>query len=319
MRIAIVHAVPEVSSAFGRDHDGFTAAMEVIAQDHDVRWLNIHPYNADHGQQARLIPDADFVLVRSDWGWLPCAAADRALWRRPGIPVGLLIAGSSPPPPLRQMLRFDVLFYETPWYAAQVAEHPFTVEAMGVDTRWMRDHGRADRPVDWIMVGRLADWKRPERLIDQPGRRLAVGDCSAASPQTLARLHEAGIEVRDFVPYAQLADLYNSARAVFVPCPLQGGGERAVLEGRACGCEVTIADDNPKLASLVDVPVRSHTDYAGHLLAAIDAVVAGRRIPADVKLAGQRAARRAVLLDKARRAPSTVVIRARNLAARRPR
>ncbi len=45
-------------------------------------------------------------------------------------------------------------------------------------------------------------------------------------------------------------------------------------------------------------------------------VVDGRRIPAATKLRGQKAARRAVLHGKARRAPSTVVIRGRGLLQR---
>ena len=113
-----------------------------------------------------------------------------------------------------------------------------------------------------------------------------------------------------------VAAIYNDARGVFVPCELQGGGERAVLEGRACGCDVEIADDNPKLASLLDCPIWSHEEYAARLLDAIEAVVDGRRIPDADKLAAQRAQHRAVIADKVRRAPSTVRIRVRDRLVR---
>ena len=75
-----MHAVPHSASAYGIAEDGFTAAMEMVAQRCDVRWLNIHPYNDDAAAQAAAIPDADFVLVRSDWLWLPTQAADKALY-----------------------------------------------------------------------------------------------------------------------------------------------------------------------------------------------------------------------------------------------
>lgn len=88
------------------------------------------------------------------------------------------------------------------------------------------------------------------------------------------------------------------------------------MEGRASGCAVEIAPDNPKLASLLEGPVHSHEEYAARLESAIVAVVDGRRIAAGTKLRGQRAARRAVLLDKARRAPSTLVIRGKGLLLR---
>lgn len=314
MRINVVHAVSHTSSQFDKDADGFTAAMEVVAREHQVDWLNVHPYNVDHRLQESRIPDCDFVLVRSDWLWLPAQSADHAL-RGTDLPVGLLIAGSTPPPPLAEQLRFDVLFYETPWYERFVSAHPFAIEAFGVDTRWMHDRGRADRRIDWLFVGRLAPFKRPERLLGKHGVRVAIGDLSVHRPIE-DELRADGVEVLDMVTHDALADLYNDAKAVLVPCELQGGGERAVLEGRACGCAVEIAEDNPKLRSLLDAPIRSHVDYGQRLLSAIEEVVAGRRLPSELKLRGQRARRRSVLIDKARRSPSTIVIRARGLARR---
>lgn len=41
--------------------------------------------------------------------------------------------------------------------------------------------------------------------------------------------------------------LYNQAHTVFIPAPVEGGGERAVLEARASGVAVEVAADNPKL------------------------------------------------------------------------
>ena len=317
MRINVAHAVPPTSSAYGKADDGFTAAMEIGAQRHEVRWLNVHPYAAGWREREALLLDADFVLVRSDWLWLPAQSADRALRGRT-TPVGLLIAGSTMPPPRTRMLRYDVLFYETPWYAQFVVDHPYAVQAFGVDTRVMRNLGRrdADRSYDWVFVGRLAPFKRPERLIGMPGRRLAIGDLGVHRPEIEQALRDDGVEVLDQRSHEELAAIYNDTRGVFVPCELQGGGERAVLEGRACGCRVEIADDNPKLASLLECPIWSHEEYAERLVEAIEAVVDGRRISDRDKLAAQRAQRRAVVLDKARRAPSTIRIRLRDRRAR---
>ncbi|MBS3180148.1 MULTISPECIES: glycosyltransferase [unclassified Pseudoclavibacter] len=319
MRINIVHAVPRISEAFGTDgidHDGFTAAVEIVAQQHEVTWLNVHPYNDDADDQSAKIADADFVLVRSDWNWYPAQATDRALWKRPDVPVGLLIAGSTLPPAPIQMRRFDVIFYETPWYEQFTGPHPFAVQAFGVDTRVMRVTNRGPRDYDWLMVGRLAAFKRPERLMEKSGRRLAIGDLSSAKPDLVAALKNGGIELSSYQSHEGLADLYNHARRVLVPCILQGGGERAVLEGRACGCEIEIADDNPKLASLLTSPIWTHEDYATTLLNALGDIERGRVIDANTKLAGQRARRNAVLKDKLRRLPSTIVIRARNAVRR---
>lgn len=315
LRINLVHAVPQVAQAYGQDHDGFTAAMEVVARNHDVSWLNVHPSNSDSSENARGIADADFVLVRSDWGWYPCQAADRALQGRADVPVGLLIAGSHAPPSVTESLRFDVLFYETPWYAQFVAEHPFVVEAFGVDARYMHP-GDGPRDIDWLMVGRLASFKRPEEILKKEGRRVAVGDLASAPEDLRARLEADGVQVVGFMHYRELAEYYRRARSVLAFCELQGGGERSVVEGQASGCAVEIAPDNPKLASLLEVPVRSHEEYGQRLESAILEVVNGRRIDPVIKRRGQRSARRAVLMDKARRSPSTVVIRARSALMR---
>ena len=52
---------------------------------------------------------------------------------------------------------------------------------------------------------------------------------------------------------------------VFIPSTDYGGGERAIWEAKACGCEVECADDNDKLKELISKPYKSHIDYANDL------------------------------------------------------
>lgn len=310
MRINLVHAIPSVSSAYGQDFDGFSAAIEALSAKHEVEWLNVHPYNPDWTANLAKVPAADFVLVRSDWGWYPDALAASRL-ARSGVPCGLVIAGSSRPQSVRQSLRYDVLFYETPWYEQFVRQHPFAVEAFGIDTRVMHETD-TERDIDWLFVGRLASFKRPERLLAKSGRRVIIGDLSSASEATERRFTAHGVELVDHVLPSELAQYYNRSTNVLVPCVLQGGGERAVLEGRACGCDVEIATDNPKLASLMHAPIPSHEQYAASLSSGIEAVVNGRRTSHRHKLLGEAERSTAALVGKVRRAPQTVKIRWQN-------
>lgn len=307
MKINIVHALPRMSSAFGKDNDGFSAAMEMVGRAHEVEWLNVHPANEDHREQLRRIGDADFVLVRSDWGWYPDAAAARPL-AVSGVPCGLIVAGSHPPATQLQALRYDVVLYETPWYSQFVQSHPFAVQAFGIDVSAMQPLGM-ERDIDWMFVGRLARFKRPERLLGKAGRRVVIGDLATADPELSAALRADGVELLDHMSQEELACYYNRARRVLVPCELQGGGERAVLEARQCGCEVEVADDNPKLASLLEGPVPTHLDYAERLLETFDDVMNGRRIDVRLKRLGYLERLGYVTADKARRAPRTVRIR----------
>ena len=101
-----------------------------------------------------------------------------------------------------------------------------------------------DVPKRWdsLFVGWFASYKRPwlfgARTPASGGaRKLAVGkaDVDEESLRLAAQLAQEGVEVRSEVPYASLAELYNSALEVHVPTTVEGGGERAVLEARACG------------------------------------------------------------------------------------
>ena len=47
--------------------------------------------------------------------------------------------------------------------------------------------------------------------------------------------------VLDAVSYVELLSLMLRSRVVYIPCALNGGGERAVLEARAAGVKVRIS------------------------------------------------------------------------------
>jgi hypothetical protein len=160
---------------------------------------------------------------------------------------------------------YDLLFYETPWYEPRIARHPRRIQAFGVDTRVMRPQPAAHRDVDWLSVGALRPYKRHELLAGRPGRRVVVGDRDGADPATVTALERAGVELHDFCSYEELAGWYRRSRNVLVGATTEGGGERALLEARACGAEVHMPGDNPKLEELLEAPVWDHRDYADRL------------------------------------------------------
>lgn len=309
-----MHALPMTSSAYSQDEDGFTAAMRVISHRHDVTWINLHPANNGWKTNLRRIANADFVLVRSDWGWYPDALSSARLVAS-GVPSGLLIAGSHPPPSKWEALRFDVLFYETPWYEQFLPPRPKAFGGLGIDTSLMHDHG-IERDVDWLFVGRLADFKRPLRILDKSGSRVVIGDLSSAPETTVRALRAGGVEVIDHVTQEELATWYNRSANVLVPCELQGGGERSVLEARACRCAVEIADDNPKLESLLATPIIDHEQYAEIITAGVNHALEGSDVSRLEKVRGEAVRLSRFYAGKVRRAPQTVRLRVRNRFSR---
>jgi len=62
---------------------------------------------------------------------------------------------------------------------------------------------------------------------------------------------------------------YNRAKIVYIPANIIGGGERAVLEARACGCKVEVEPDNPKLQELLNCPLWDTNYYTDQLVKGI--------------------------------------------------
>ena len=77
MRINVAYAVSPKSRKSTRWHDGFTAAMAVVSESHDVRWLNLHPDDAQSAETLGQLEDCDFLLVkrRIPPSWRGCRPA----------------------------------------------------------------------------------------------------------------------------------------------------------------------------------------------------------------------------------------------------
>jgi hypothetical protein len=94
---------------------------------------------------------------------------------------------------------------------------------------------------------------------------VVVADRVGADPATVRALEESGVELRDYGSYEYLAGWYRRARNVLVGCTPEGGGERALFEARACGANVDMPGDNPKLERLRDAPLWDHHYFADRL------------------------------------------------------
>jgi glycosyltransferase involved in cell wall biosynthesis len=178
---------------------------------------------------------------------------------------------------------WDVVFAETEWHRASLATvrgHNRVRRAFGVNTDIYKPIFGAQKLFDWITVGAWALWKRQHLFADRPGFKLAVGgNYAARNTGEAAAIIDAylrnNVIVAAYVPPPELARLYNASHACYIPAETLGGGERAVLEARACGIPVRVENDNPKLAELANGLVHSHHDYAAALRAGIEETLHG--------------------------------------------
>lgn len=177
-------------------------------------------------------------------------------------PIGLCMAGNSFSP--RGLENYAIIFFETEWsfekyLAPYINTHP------GIKTEFIHAFGiNSDiyKPIidcvpiwDWTSVGAFALWKRQYLLKNKGGYRLAIGEIQknniTESMEIISDLMIDGVAISDMVEPEVLTKIYNSSERIFIPADINGGGERAVLEARACGRPVEVEPDNPKLKELL--------------------------------------------------------------------
>lgn len=241
--------------------DGLWAALNLLEQDFEVRRVNLSVIRGKLSSEDA--DNADFIL---GWGAFG-SNVDQLLqsWEyRDHKPLGLCIGGNAIPP--RGANTYNVLFYETKWYRDQIKFHKNIVHAFGINADL---YCETDLPFpiiyDYIGVGSLSAWKRWEKMIEKQGRRMVIGEYQEGnkleSLQIAARLLENGVAVSPLTNPFDYSLLLHCSRTLYIPADINGGGERAVLEARACGLHVEIEADNPKLAELITSPIYDHHYY----------------------------------------------------------
>jgi hypothetical protein len=233
--------------------DGLYMAVKKLEQDFEVSWINL-------AEKEEQIP-ADFTL---GWGGLG-SKVDEYLEYIPGK-KGLCIGGNA-----INLTRteYDIMFYETDWVREALTLEKFgckLVKAFGINDAIFNKIDIAVPVVwDYIGVGAFASWKRWYKMTAKTGNRLVVGEYQLGneeeSLQIIQTLVKGGVMVSPMVHPFDLANLYHWSRTLFLPADIYGGGERAILEARACGLKIEIEDDNPKLKELLDCKIPTSDDY----------------------------------------------------------
>lgn len=223
--------------------DGFWAAVGLLEADYDVTWANVLDKSLPNETE-----DYDALLVRGDWG----GVADQAGRVFKAKKKTFYVCGNAKAPVDPEY--YDVIFYENYLQLAQLTQVGIPadrlIHAFGINTE-INHPIEVPKMIDYLSVGAFALWKRQDKMIEKSGVRLVVGEVQRDNlPESMAivqNLVQNGVGVLPQVSPETLALLYNSAKVVYIPADIYGGGERAVQEARACGVKVEIEKDNPKL------------------------------------------------------------------------
>mgnify|MGYP000061888348 CR=1 FL=1 len=154
---------------------------------------------------------------------------------------------------------FDHLFYETEWYRRH-AKMIRGTHAFGLNTDFIRPMD-VPKEYDWLMIGAVIGHKNPLKFLEKPGKKLWLGH--VCDEELAKKLTDAGVVIKQ-VPYSHMAKEISKCKRLFCTCGDYGGGERAVLEARACGLEIELIPENTKLPELLgdDVVKWNHKYYA---------------------------------------------------------
>jgi len=187
------------------------------------------------------------------------------------------LSGSQTPPDPEVIKAYVHVFYETSYYQRWEKHFRSSFLAFGINTNLyfpgvrnlafgintnLYFPGVRKKKWDYLGIGALRGYKRWERLASRPGRKLIIGEDSGEQARALrAELEARGVEVKGFQRPEVLREYILSSKTVYIPACLQGGGERAVLEARACGVPVEVEEDNPKLQGVLSGPLRNQHDY----------------------------------------------------------
>ena len=247
--------------------DGLYQALMLLSNDYDVTMHNLAVDPTPIYKPSINWGDYDFVL-----GWGAFGSPADGVLKNANIKKGLCIGGNAKPPDY-SALNYDVLFYETEWYRPTIEHHPNIIHAFGVNTKIFKPR-KSKKVFDYLTVGSYSLWKRQDRLINKPGLKIALGEIQKNNPQEsfgiIAKLLGGGVIVSDLVSPKTLANFYSLSKTLYIPADVNGGGERAVLEARACDIDVEVDMDNPKLMELLTSPVWDEEYYYKQLKKGIE-------------------------------------------------
>jgi len=269
-KILLLYYIPKDSFKASNWQDGFVKAMDLLSEDYEVIRVNI----AENKPSVDYLNRFDFIISKSNWGWY----VDKYLrFEIKGlkVPRGIVVSGVGTPPALRHQMFYDVIWHQTYWYKKQLEQHPNIKHAFGIDTDIMQKDLKTQKVYDWVSVGAFTGYKRYEKFINNiTGIKIAIGETSYEdSPIIIKMLKDADIEVQPFMSYEQLRDYLNQSKQMYIPAKIEGGGERAILEARACGLNVKVEPDNPKLYELTHSPIWDHHHYKNQIESGIFSII----------------------------------------------
>lgn len=253
--IAVIYYIPKSNTEkYNNWEDGFTKAIELLSEDFNVTWINLE----DRKPLVNELNEFDFLIIKSCWNWV----VDNYIKSLKGLKtIKGIVVSCSKPPKANDIWRYDVIWYQTTYYEKFVNEHPNIYLGFGINSDTFKPLN-LKKEIDVLSIGAITGYKRFEKLNEFNGRRVILGSKDTKDYDVIKDKLDSEIEIINYVTQQELATYINKSKLVYLPCEIEGGGERAVLESLSCGVPVKVEPDNPKLMGLVErFSKRPNTKY----------------------------------------------------------
>ena len=240
-------------------YDGFYAAIQILKNKYEIDF-----WKTNFDKRIRNFKEYDLLLFKGNCSY---NYAKRIGFNKTSkIKTGLIISSIDSPSDY-DLKFYDIFFYETNWYyntnKSIFKNFKHCYHAFGVDTNIMYDYKQENKEYDVISIGTFAAYKRQHLITKYEGKKIIYGNKYGNEKTPIIKnLENKGVIIEEAVSYFELAKVYNNCKLCYIPCAINGGGERAVLEARACGIPVHVEKDNIKLKELCESKIYTHIDYA---------------------------------------------------------
>ena len=250
--IVVIYYIPKSNvEKYNNWEDGFTKAVDLLSEDFEITRINLE----DQKPTADQLNKFDLIIAKSCWNWI----VDDYINSLEGIKSlkGIAVSCSLAPKYKSDVWKYDIIWYETEDYVGKVKQHPRKYQAFGVNTDKFYPQN-LEKSIDVLSIGMLEPYKRFEKLNKIEGEvKLIIGNKNNKNSESVLTKLNSNIKVIDYVSQEELAKYINSSKVVYIPASSNGGGERAVLEAKACDVPVIVEKDNLKLTKLLS----SDKDY----------------------------------------------------------
>lgn len=237
--------------------DGLWAALEVLRNEY--KW-QIDVFNFQGVPDERINGDYDVGLF---WGSLLSPYLDVRYFPKQALLFG---GGPTYSPSIHN---FDLIFAES-----RVDFLDFkrfgkkTIQAFGTNTKLFRPMPEQPKIYSYVYPAAFAKWKCHEKFAEfvktdllkyaevdgqfNPLPSLAFGYMQPRGweKECYEVCQKAGIAVMPQIPYEAVPYVLNATHGVYVAADQMGGCQRTILEAKACGVNVVVDSDSPKLKEL---------------------------------------------------------------------